>query len=120
MKVGRGSIGPMSKVYRKCTSCGRSPLLCTAILIVLGLSLVLAGCGELSLTQLLENEESGEFRVNLADANLSVGSTIDISATGGFKPYTLAWFPVRQGRSKPIPVSTLLHLQLAHPAITIK
>lgn len=97
MKVGRGSIGPMSKVYRKCTSCGRSPLLCTAILIVLGLSLVLAGCGELSLTQLLENEESGEFRVNLADANLSVGSTIDISATGGFKPYTFSLVPGSPG-----------------------
>jgi len=97
MKVGRGSIGPMSKVHRKCTSCGRSPLLCTAILIVLGVSLVLAGCGQMSLTDLLENEEPGEFRVNLSDANLSVGSTIDISATGGFKPYTFSLVPSSPG-----------------------
>ena len=88
MKVGRGSIRPMSKVHRKCTSSGRSPLLYTAILIVLGMSLVLAGCGQLSLTQLLENEEPGELRVSPASANVPVDTVVTIQGKGGFKPYT--------------------------------
>jgi len=61
------------------------------------MSLVLAGCGQLSLTQLLENEEPGELRVNLSDANLSVNSKIEIAASGGFKPYTFSLVPSSPG-----------------------
>jgi hypothetical protein len=88
MKVGKLSIGPMSKVYRKCTSGRRSPLLYTAILIVLGLSLSLAGCGQLSLTQLLENEEPGELSISPTNAIIPEAGMLDVSGTGGFKPYT--------------------------------
>ena len=88
MKVGIGSIRPMSKVHKKCASFGRSPLLYTSLLIVLGVGLVLAGCGQLSLTQLLENEEPGELSISPTNAIIPAAGTLDVSGKGGFKPYT--------------------------------
>jgi hypothetical protein len=88
MKVGRGFVGPMSNNYRKCKSRGRSFFLYTATLIVLGLSLLLAGCGQISLNQLLENEEPGEFRLSPEVASIPVDSSITVEGKGGFKPYT--------------------------------
>lgn len=87
MKVGRGSVEPMSKVYRKCTFCGRSSFLYISTLIVLSLSLVLAGCGELSLTQLLENEEPGELSISPTNALVPASGTLDVEGNGGFRPY---------------------------------
>jgi hypothetical protein len=94
MKVGRGFVGPMSYSHRKCTSRGRSSFLYTAELIVLGLSLLLAGCGQISLNQLLENEEPGEFRSTPSEANVPSGSTVTIGGKGGFKPYT---YSIKEG-----------------------
>lgn len=91
MKIGRGFAGLMSKSHRKCTSRGRSLFLCTATLIVLALALVLTGCGQISLNQLLENEEPGEFTVNPQTVNLEVGKELTLSANGGFKPYRFVW-----------------------------
>jgi len=88
MKVGRGSLRSMLKVYRKHTAFGRSPLLYTSLLIVLSLGFVLAGCGQLSLTQLLENEEPGELSISPTNAIIPAAGTLDVTGKGGFKPYT--------------------------------
>jgi hypothetical protein len=87
MKVGRGLFGLMSKTYGKCTSRGRWPFLCAAALVALGLSITLSGCGDISLNQLLENEEPGEFRVSPTVAAVPAGSSITIQGNGGIKPY---------------------------------
>ncbi|UCF99571.1 MAG: hypothetical protein JSV89_08520 [Spirochaetaceae bacterium] len=87
MKVGRGLFCPMSKTYGKCTSYGHRPFFYTATLIVLGLALVLIGCGELSLEKLLENEEPGELSISPMDAYIPASGTLDISGKGGFTPY---------------------------------
>jgi len=78
----------MSKVYRKCTSCGRSPFPYIAVLIVMGVSVLLAGCGQISLTQLLENEEPGELSITPTNAFIPASGTLDISGNGGFRPYS--------------------------------
>jgi hypothetical protein len=91
MRVGRGFVGPMSNNHRKCTSHRHSPFLYTAVLILLELILVLAGCGDISLNQLLENQEPGEFTVNPRVVNLEVGKELALSASGGFKPYQFVW-----------------------------
>lgn len=88
MKVGRGLFGLMSKSHRKCTSCRHSPFLFTTVPAVLGLILLLAGCGDISLNRLLENEEPGEFSISPTEAFVPASGTLDISGTGGFKPYT--------------------------------
>jgi len=88
MKVGRGLVGPMSDSYSKRKSRRCFFFLYTAALIVLGLTIVLAGCGKVSLNQMLENEEPGEFRSTPSEANVPSGSTVTIEGQGGFKPYT--------------------------------
>lgn len=80
MKVGRGRVRPMSKTYKKCTS------LC-AILALTTLALLLTGCGQMSLNQLLQNEEPGDLSINPLSANLPTASTIEIEGKGGFPPY---------------------------------
>lgn len=87
MNGGRGSLRAMLKVYGKRTAFGRSSLLCASLLIVLGLGFVLTGCGQLSLSQLLENEEPGVFDVSPNDANIAVNTEMTITGAGGFKPY---------------------------------
>ncbi|MBN2553684.1 MAG: hypothetical protein JXB06_12985, partial [Spirochaetales bacterium] len=57
---------------------------------VLALSLLLAGCGEISLNQLLESEEPGELRLNPASANVPVETVMTVQGKGGFIPYTYA------------------------------
>jgi hypothetical protein len=64
------------------------PALFAAALIVLAVSLVLTGCGEISLNQLLENQEPGELGVSPKAGSIPAASTIEISGKGGFKPYT--------------------------------
>jgi len=81
----------MSKRCRKYTSRGHSPVLYASALVVLGVSLVLAGCGQISLNELLENQEPGEFTVNPQTVNLEVGKELTLSANGGFKPYRFVW-----------------------------
>ena len=87
MKVGRGFVVPMSKRRRKRTFPAQSPLLVAAALIVLAVSLVLAGCGQISLNQLLESQEPGELAISPTDAYVPASGTLDISGTGGFRPY---------------------------------
>jgi hypothetical protein len=93
MKVGRGFVGPMSNSHRKYTSHRHSFFLYTATLIVLALTLVLAGCGQISLNQLLENQEPGELRMTPNSANVSVDTTITLQGNGGFKPYSYTKLP---------------------------
>jgi hypothetical protein len=50
-------------------------------------AMVLAGCGNLSLTGLLSNESPGEFRLSPETVNLQVGAEFTFSSTGGFAPY---------------------------------
>jgi len=90
MKVGRGFVGPMSKSYIKRTSRRHSFFLYTAALIVLGLNIALAGCGNVSLNQLLGNEEPGELRLSPAQANLPVDTSATFKGNGGFQPYSYA------------------------------
>jgi hypothetical protein len=58
--------------------------------LVAGLVLALASCGQLSLFELMENEDFGSFTVQPAAATLAEGASVDILAQGGFRPYTLA------------------------------
>ena len=88
MTVGRGLLRPISKNCIKCTSRRRWFFLYTAALIVLALNLVLSGCGDLSLNQLLENQEPGELGISPKTATLPADSKIELTGTGGFKPYT--------------------------------
>lgn len=90
MKVGRGFFAPMSKCCIKCTSHGHLPVLYTAALIVLALSLFLSGCGNISLSQLLEKQEPGELGITPQTATIGEGSSIEITGKGGFKPYTFS------------------------------
>lgn len=87
MKVGRGLFRPMPNIYIKSTSKEYSLFLYAAA-IALGLILLLAGCGDISLNQLLENEEPGEFSISPTNAHVPASGTLDISGQGGFKPYT--------------------------------
>jgi phosphopantetheinyl transferase (holo-ACP synthase) len=63
-------------------------LFCIALPSIVALSLTLSGCGQLSLNQLLENEEPGDFRSTPAEANVPSGSVVTIEGNGGFKPYS--------------------------------
>jgi hypothetical protein len=88
MKVDRGLSGLMSRRISKCTSPGHWPLLYPAALIVLGLGIVLAGCGDLSLNQMLENEEPEELVIVPQNTWIPASGTLDIEGKGGFKPYS--------------------------------
>jgi hypothetical protein len=88
MEVGSGSITPMSKVSKDCTSHRRLPFRYAAAVLALGLSLLLAGCGDLSLAQLLDSEEPGELSISPKIALVPASGTVDISGKGGFTPYT--------------------------------
>jgi hypothetical protein len=90
MKVGRGFLGPMSKIFSKRTSEGHLPFLHTAVLALLGLSLILIGCGNISLSQLLEKQAPGELGITPKSATISEGSSIEIAGKGGFTPYTFS------------------------------
>jgi plastocyanin len=85
MRVGRGFVGPMSNSYIKRLTRGRSLFLYSAACIALGL--ILTGCGDISLNQLLENQEPGELSISPTDAYIPASGTLDISGKGGFKPY---------------------------------
>jgi len=87
MEINRGLVGLMSKSNRKRTFRRYSPFLYVFVLVVLGSTLILTGCGELSLNQLLENEEPGEFRASPSVATVPMGSSVTIQGNGGFKPY---------------------------------
>jgi hypothetical protein len=88
MNIGSGSRRPLSKVHANSAISGRLPLICLAVLAILGTSLVLAGCGGLSLNGLLLNEEPGEFQVSPGSANVAVGTKLSLTGSGGFKPYS--------------------------------
>jgi hypothetical protein len=90
MKIGRGFYGPMLKIYRKPAAKVCSFFLRTAALAVAALSLTLSGCGELSLNELIENQEPGELKVSPRSATVVIGTVLTLQGTGGFKPYTYA------------------------------
>lgn len=58
------------------------------ILMIAALALLLTGCGQLSLNQLLQNEDPGELRLSPAGANVPVDSVVDLQGKGGFEPYS--------------------------------
>jgi hypothetical protein len=78
----------MSKVYRKTATRGHWSVLCASALVILGAIVALAGCGQLSLTQLLENEEPGELGLSPSSARIQVDTAVTIQGKGGFRPYT--------------------------------
>jgi hypothetical protein len=57
------------------------------MIIAAAAALVLAGCGNLSLSEILSNESPGEFRLRPKTANLQEGTEFAFTATGGFTPY---------------------------------
>jgi hypothetical protein len=90
MKVGRGFLDLMSRSKRKRISNGHRPVLYTAALIVLAAGLALAGCGDISLSGLLEKQAPGELGITPQTATIYTDSTIEISGTGGFTPYSFS------------------------------
>jgi hypothetical protein len=91
MKIGGGFSGLMSKSNIECSSRGRWPFLYTAALVLLGLTLTLTGCGELSLNQLLENQEPGELGITpKMIEKVDTDSSFEVAGIGGFKPYTFS------------------------------
>jgi hypothetical protein len=68
----------------------RAAALFAAGLLALAIAAVLTGCGDLSLNQLLENEEPGEFTISPTGAYVPAAGTLDMSGQGGFKPYAYA------------------------------
>jgi hypothetical protein len=66
---------------------GRNPVLLFWVFIAATAALILAGCGNLSLNNVLTNESPGEFRLSPETVNLQVGKEFTFSATGGFTPY---------------------------------
>ncbi len=65
---------------------GRNPVLLCWVFIAAAAT-VLAGCGNLSLNNVLGNEEPGEFRLSPETVNLPVSTKFTFSAAGGFTPY---------------------------------
>ncbi|MBN2553683.1 MAG: hypothetical protein JXB06_12980 [Spirochaetales bacterium] len=90
MKVGRGSVRLVKKIFAECSSCGRTTLLGAAVLVVPVLSLVLSGCGDISLNRLLENHDPGELGITPQIATIGTSSTIEISGKGGVGPYSFS------------------------------
>jgi hypothetical protein len=88
MKGGGQSVRPISNVRRKCHLLEHSSAVNTLALIVLGSSLLLSGCGELSLSQLLANEEPGELSISPTNALVPAAGTLDLTGNGGYEPYT--------------------------------
>lgn len=88
MRIGRAFLSPMLNSFRKRISKGHRLVLFTAAMIVLMLSLALAGCGDISLSGLLEKQAPGELGITPQTATISPDSSIEISGKGGFTPYT--------------------------------
>jgi hypothetical protein len=57
---------------------------------VLTLSTVLIGCGNISLSELLEKQVPGDIRITPETATIDTDSQIEIVGKGGFKPYTFS------------------------------
>lgn len=87
MKVRRGFLLSMSGFFSKCIFQGRSPVFYASALTVLILGLILSGCGDVSLNQLLENQESGDLGITPTSATIDEGSSIEIMGNGGFGSY---------------------------------
>jgi hypothetical protein len=90
MKVGRGQLDLMSKINRKRKYHGHSSFLYTPILAVLMLSVILIGCGNISLNELLEKQAPGELGITPKSATIDKNCSIAIAGKGGFMPYTFS------------------------------
>jgi hypothetical protein len=88
MKVGARLVDLMSKRNSKRISFGHRPVLYIAPLIALAASLALVGCGNISLSELLERQAPGELAITPQTATISPGSSLEIGGGGGFTPYT--------------------------------
>lgn len=60
-----------------------------SVTLLLGL-LMLTGCSQLSLFDLVEKEQEGEFSIGVKSVNLKVGSEFNFNSVGGYLPYTYA------------------------------
>ena len=80
----------MLKNFEEYRCHGRRPVLYTAALIVLGTSFVLTGCGDISLSGLLEKQAPGELGIIPQTATISPNTSIEISGKGGFVPYSFS------------------------------
>jgi len=58
------------------------------ILMIISLGLVSSGCSDISLFTLLSNEQEGEFALDDEIVNVREGEEYQVSARGGFLPYT--------------------------------
>jgi hypothetical protein len=90
MKVGTGLLDLLSKSKGKRIHHGRSPFFYTPILAVLMLSIVLVGCGDISLSGLLEKQMPGKLGITPKSAKIDRASSIAVAGTGGFPPYTFS------------------------------
>lgn len=52
--------------------------------------LVYAGCSQMSLVDLMESEQEGEFSLGIESVNLKAGSQFNFKSVGGYLPYSYA------------------------------
>lgn len=69
-------------IEKQCTVSGAK-----LFLLLLGLTVVLSGCSELSLSSLLKGEERGAFAIVEREVHLQPAEEFTLTATGGFRPY---------------------------------
>ena len=90
MKASRWFLVPKLNNHRKCRSHGQRPFLYTAALIAMASSLAITGCGDISLSGLLEKQAPGRLGITPQTATIGPDSSIEITGKGGFTPYTFS------------------------------
>ncbi|UCF96603.1 MAG: hypothetical protein JSV89_15700 [Spirochaetaceae bacterium] len=88
MKSDRGIDRRLFKFCSNRTFHLDKPLRAMLVPFVIVGALLLAGCGKLSLNQLLGAQEPGVLSINPKKALIPASGFLDISGSGGFKPYT--------------------------------
>jgi hypothetical protein len=90
MNVDRGLVDLVPKSNRKCMHDRHPPSLYVTILAMLILSVILVGCGNISLSELLEKQEPSKLGITPKSATIDKNSSIAIAGIGGFTPYTFS------------------------------
>ena len=90
MRIGRGLLDLVVKSDRRGVHHAHWPSFHAAIPAALMLSVILVGCGNISLGALLEKQVLGELAITPQTATISPGSSIEINGKGGFTPYTFS------------------------------